>query len=198
MDKQKKKIIVAVAVMACVAAIAIGGYYFLSKRLKNAGAEGSKPETEVEKLLEKDLETKYPETPAEVVKLYWRFNKCMYNEKMSDEDFEGLLKQLRLLYSDEFLTEEENSWDNMLENFRKDRDDYQSSGKIIAMYSVEANSATNYGEIDDDEYATIMTNTMLKQKSERTKVYEKFMCRREEDDNWKIVGWEQIDSKDVE
>ena len=42
------------------------------------------------------------------------------------------------------------------------------------MYSVESNSSTVYGEVDGKECAYVMCNALIKQKSERTKVYEKF------------------------
>ena len=84
--------------MLFLAAGAVAVYYYISSTDGDNANEKTEPGTEVEKLLAKDLDTKYPETPVEVLKLYWRFNKCMYNDKMSDSEFEGLLKQLRKLY----------------------------------------------------------------------------------------------------
>ena len=117
MKKTTKKITGVLVLMVCVAAIVIAGFYFISKQDKEKAEDPLQPTTEVEKLLKKDLESNYPETPAEVVKMYWRFNKCMYNTSLEDKDFEGLLKQLRLMYDEEFLAAEDNSWDNMLKNF---------------------------------------------------------------------------------
>lgn len=199
MNKTKKKVAGAFVLMVCLAAVIIGVFYAVTKDSESNSQLASEPTTEVGKLLEKDLDTKYPETPSEVVKLYWRFNKCMYNgEGVSDENFEELLKQLRKLYDDEFLADEKNSWDSMLESFKNDAADYQKRSQKISLYTVEPNSSTVYNKIDGEEYATVITNTMLKQKADRKKVYEKFMCRRDSDNNWKILGWEQIDSADVE
>ena len=197
MDKQKKKIVTAFVLMLCAAAVVLVVYYVITRQSKDTGEE-KEPGTEVEKLLVKDLDTKYPVTPAEVVKLYWRFNKCMYNEKMDDEEFEKLLEQLRKLYDEEFLAREENSWENMLSSFKSDREDYRKNKRNIAMYSVESNSSTVYGEVDGKECAYVMCNALIKQKSERTKVYEKFMCRDDGEGKWKILGWEQLDSQDEE
>ncbi len=199
MNKTKNKVAGAFVLMVCLAAVVVGVFYAVSKNSESNSQLASEPTTEVGKLLKKDLDTKYPETPSEVVKLYWRFNKCMYNEEgVSDEDFEELLKQLRKLYDDEFLAAEENSWDNMLKSFRDDASDYQKNNQKISLYTVEPNSSTVYNKIDGAEHATVITNTMLKKKSERTKVYERFMCRRDSEGNWKILGWEQVDSDDVE
>ena len=68
MDKQKKKIVTAFVLMLCAAAVVLVVYYVITRQSKDTGEE-KEPGTEVEKLLVKDLDTKYPETPAEVVKL---------------------------------------------------------------------------------------------------------------------------------
>ncbi len=172
MSKTGKKILTAFILMVCLAAGAVAVYYYISSADSDNTNEKTEPGTEVEKLLDKDLDTKYPETPVEVLKLYWRFNKCMYNEKMSDSEFEELLKQLRKLYDEEFLAIEENSWENMLGSFKKDRDEY---GR---------------------ETVSINCNALIKQKAKRINVYEEFMCRRDNDNNWKILGWKKTDAGD--
>lgn len=197
MDKSKKKILTAFILMAVIAAAIIVLYYFISKPDDKETQGVTEPGSEIEKLIQKDLDTKYPETPSEVVKLYWRFNKCMYNTSMSDENFEQLLEQLRKLYDKEFLEREDNSWENMLKNFKKDRDEYMSSKKTIAMYTVEPSSSAEHGKIDDENCVTILCTTMIKEKAKRTNLVERFMCRCDENDNWKILGWEQVNSKDA-
>lgn len=196
MDKPKKKVLTAFIVMLCLAVAVVAFYYFMSRRNDGEVKETTETGSEVEKLIKKDLDTKYPATPSEVVKLYWRFNKCMYNTGMSDDDFEQLLKQLRKLYDDEFLANEENSWENMLKNFKKDRDEYMSSKKTIAMYAIEPSSSGVYGKMDSEEYVTIQCNVMLKQKAKRINIVEKFMCRCDKDNNWKILGWDEVSSED--
>lgn len=188
MDKMTKRIIRVFILMVCLAALVIAGYYFISKQESDT-SDPLKPGTEIEKLLNKDLETKYPETPVEVVKLYWRFNKCLYNTDMKDKDFEALLKQLRIMYDEEFLAAEENSWENMLKNFKKDKSVYESEKKTISNYNVEPNSEVKYGELDGRECATVITAAMLKKGSEREMVYEKFICRKDSKNEWRILGW---------
>ena len=194
--KTTKKITGVLILMVCVAAIVIAGFYFISKQDKDKAEDPLQPTTEVDKLLKKDLESNYPETPAEVVKLYWRFNKCMYNTSLEDKDFEGLLKQLRIMYDEEFLAAEDNSWDNMLKNFKKDKEVYESDKKTISNYNVEPNSEVKYGEVDGKECATVISSTLLKKKSEREMVYEKFMCRKDSKGDWKILGWSITKDKD--
>ena len=44
------------------------------------------------------MENNYPKTVRDVIKLYTRYLKCLYNEKLSDEDIEALNKKMRELY----------------------------------------------------------------------------------------------------
>ncbi|HBA97443.1 MAG TPA: hypothetical protein DCZ23_04970 [Lachnospiraceae bacterium] len=196
MDKPKRKIVTAFILMLCLAVAVVAVYYFISRRTGEEAEDMAEPGSEIEKLIQKDLDTKYPATPSEVVKLYWRFNKCMYNTDMSDENFEQLLKQLRKLYDEEFLADKENSWENMLKNFKKDRDEYMSRKRIIAMYTIEPSSSAVYGKLDSGKCVTIMCNVMLKEKAKRINIVEKFMCRCDKDNNWKILGWDEVNSED--
>ena len=127
MDKMTKKIVRAFILMVIAAALVLVGFYMLTNRkISTTEKTVTQSSSEIEKLKAKDLELSYPGTPSEVVKLYWRLNKCMYNTSMSDKDFEALLQQLRLLYDEELLATEGNSWENMLENFKKDKKNFRS------------------------------------------------------------------------
>lgn len=200
MDKMTRKIVVAFIIMIAAAALILAGYYMLDRKGLLAGDEAEAlPKTEVGKLEAKDLELEYPSTPTEVVKLYWRFNKCMYNTSMKDKDFESLLKQLRLLYDDEFLAADGNSYEEMLSSFQEDKKAFNKANRVISSYTVDAESDVEYGAIDDRECASLTTSTLETiNKSKNTQTYAKFMCRRDEDGKWKILGWEKTSASDTE
>ena len=191
MDKNKKKITSAFFIMLIIVVLAVTGYYVINKKITQDAADEVKlPNTEYGKLLAKDLDTAYPKTPTEVVKLYWRFNQCMYNESdLSNSEFEGLLKQLRKLYDDEFLSHSDNSWDKMLKNFKLDKKKYKSNKQKISSYIVQDNDDVKFGEEKGKECAILYTNTLVKKGSDRVRLYEKFMCRKDSSGNWKILGW---------
>lgn len=190
MDKNRKKVMNAFMIMLVIAVLAVVGYYIINKQIVHkAQNEVNLPNTEVGKLLAKDLDVTYPKTPTEVVKLYWRLNQCMYNDKMSDDDFKGLLKQLRKLYDQEFLDKSENSWEKMLSNFKADKEAYEDNKQMISSYIVQDNSSVEYGKQNGKDCAVLFTDTLVKKGSERVKLYEKFMCRRDDSQEWKILGW---------
>lgn len=198
MDKMTKKIIGVFVAILIVAAVILGGYFVLTKQAQKQAQEEVLPTTEIGKILAKDLETKYPETPTEVVKLYWRINSCMYNDSMSDEDFEKLLEKLRILYDEEFLAKEENSYDNMLKEFKKDKEARSKKEQSISTYNVQKNDTVEVKKLDDRECATIVASALITAKKDTTKIYEKFMCRKSEDGKWKILGWQSVDTETAE
>lgn len=196
MNKSKKKIVFAFVGLLCAAAAILVVYYLITQGRLGGVRSGKDSSTEVQKLLEKDLETKYPGTPTEVVKLYWRFNKCIYNTPVSDKQLEELLKQMRIIYDEEMLALDENSWDNMLANVKKDTEEYQKNEQKISAYTVQQNSTVKYNKIDGRECATVITGTNLKRKDKREQTYEKFLCRKDSGGSWRIVGWEQTSNED--
>lgn len=198
MDKMTKKIVGAFVAILVVAALILSGYFMMNKQAEKKAQESVLPTTEVGKLLAKDLETKYPETPTEVVKLYWRINRCLYNENTSDKDMEAVLKQLRKLYDNELLQDEKNTYENMLKNLKDDKKKRADAGQTFLPSVVQKNNTLKIVEMDGKDSAAVMTATTIKGKKETTKVYERFVCRRDDDGKWKILGWQQVTGAEAE
>lgn len=77
-------------------------YYRYMNRQRTEQTE-KLPGTEIEKMLAKDMEDGYPETPKEVVGLYSRMIQCLYKGGMSDEEFDKVLEKVRLMYTSDLL-----------------------------------------------------------------------------------------------
>lgn len=199
MDKMTKKIVGAFAAILVIAALILAGYFMMNKQAEKKAAEESVlPTTEVGKILAKDLETKYPETPTEVVKLYWRINRCMYNEDTSDKDVEAVLKQLRKLYDDELLQDDKNTYENMLKKLKDDKKKRLDAGQTFLPSVVQKNNTLKIVKMDGKDSAAVMTSTTIKGKKETAKVYERFVCRKGDDGKWKILGWQQVPQAEAE
>ena len=198
MDKKKKKVGGTAVAIIIVAALVLGGFYLMTKQGGLLGGRKSAATaSEVKALKIKDLELGYPSTPSEVVKLYWRYTKCIYNSTLKEADLEALLEQLRLLYDEEMLAEEENGWDNMLENIKQDKETFSKQKRVISTYKVDIGSDVNYAKLDGKECATLISTTMETVNSKTTIAYARFLCRKADDGKWKIVGWEQIDANEA-
>lgn len=198
MNKTTKKIIGAFTVILVVAAAVLAVYFFMNREAARKAEEGALPTTEIGKLLAKDLELKYPETPTEVIKLYWRINRCLYNDDLSDKDFEALFKQLRLLYDEEFLANEKNSYEKMMKNLKKEKEGYGDKKKTISVSVVQKNDTLKTVELDGKECVTVISSTLLTDKGDTTKTFEQFICRRDNSKKWKILGWQLTTQKEAE
>lgn len=198
MDKMTKKIMGAFAAILVIAALILAVYFMINKQAEKKAEDSVLPTTEVGKILAKDLETKYPETPTEVVKLYWRMNRCMYSEDTSDKDVEAILKQLRKLYDDELLQDEKNTYEKMLKKFNSDKKKRVDAGQTFVTSVVQKNNTLEIVKMDGKDSTSVMTSTLLKGKKETYKVYERFICRYGDDGKWKILGWQQVTKEDAE
>lgn len=198
MGKGTKKIVFSLFAIIVAAVCVVVLYYLISEgRLESSGISAAN-ESEVQKLLEKDIDTSYPETPAEVVKLYWRYNKCIYNNAGGEKNTKGLLKQIRKFYDTELLEGEGNSWDEMLKQVKNEQAEYAKKKRTISTYVVQPNSTVQYADLDGKESAAVMSGVLTKEKSKRLQVYEKFICRKDQDGRWRILGWKQTkDANDI-
>lgn len=195
MKKSSQKIFITTLVMF-VAAIGIVIVYF---NLTKAPQIEDKvvPDTEQGKILSRDLETNYPETPREVLKFYGRITSCLYKEELSDNEIEQLGKKLRELFDNELL--ENNPEEAYIKTLKKDVEEFRSIDKKIRSYQVDSANSIEYSK--DGKYATCIMLFLTQEKEKQKKyhkVYERFILRQDTDENWKILGWEKTKPKDMD
>ena len=102
----KNKLILFIFLMCLLVVGGLVVYYQYMRKQQMQGME-KVPTTEAEKLIAKDMEVGYPETPTELLKLWGRINQCIYNTDLNDEEQEALFRQLRMMYSSELLEQNE-------------------------------------------------------------------------------------------
>ena len=137
MDKMTKKILIVFVILVAAAVLIFAGVRIYQQKEAEEKGQSALPKTEVGKLLAKDLELEYPGTPTEVVKLFWRLNKCMYNTNMKEKDRKALYEQQRTLYDEELLQQKGNSEKDMYEALKKDIQKFDDNKNFISSYIVE-------------------------------------------------------------
>ena len=95
MKKYKTLIIISVLV-----AMALIYYYYLSSNDKTEKKKTNTEDSQVAKLINKDLDKSYPATPREVVELYSNFLVCFYGENYDDDELRQLAAQSVKLFDD--------------------------------------------------------------------------------------------------
>lgn len=199
MKKSKQKTTTIIVIMfAVVIAIAIGFWAILEQgrnRVEEDKLIHSKNE-EVNTLLNKDLNIDYPSTPREVLKMYSRLQSCVYNQDLSDQDLTAIVGQMRMLFDDELIAT--NSLEQQLEDLKKEKKEYQKAKRTISNYVIDKESSIAEKKIEGKEYATLEVSYLIQENGGYNKTYEQFILRKNEEDKWKILGWELLKSKDEE
>lgn len=194
MGNKKKSVLAFVVLIVILVAAGIFLYYKYMNKQQNQDVNKA-PATEVDKLLKKDMEASYPETPVEVMKLWGRYNQCIYNTDMNEEQLKTMLHQIRTMYSKELL--EKNPEDAHLERLRKELDEFQSSKKTIVSYSAETGVSVKYKEIKDRECAKARISYFINQRKGYVKQYQDFLLVRE-DGRWKVYGFKKVSEEKAE
>lgn len=170
-------------------------YFYIQTRTTPIIQRKDKDKSEVEDLMTKDLENSYPSTPREVVKLYSRYAKCFYNENIDDTTIDSLANKIRILFDEELL--ENNPIEDYLLDLKIEITTYRKANRNMVNVVLQKNDEIKYWSIDNKEYASLITSFSFKENSNYTKSYEKFTLRKNDDGNWKILGWASTGEVDL-
>jgi hypothetical protein len=163
-------------------------YMDWSRKNNEEKAATDKTLTEAEKLLERDLETNYPETPREVAKYYSSITKALYSG-LKDDEVEALAKRILLLYDEEFL--QNNPEDKYLKDLYSDIAAWNDAKRKITNYLLVNEDKEEKVEMDGRDYATVYVSYFILEEGKASET-RKLLLRENEDGKWKILGWETI------
>ena len=189
----KNKLILFIFLMCLLVVGGLVVYYQYMRKQQMQGME-KVPTTEAEKLIAKDMEVGYPETPTELLKLWGRINQCIYNTDLNDEEQEALFRQLRMMYSSELLEQNEES--THMKKFTDEVEEFQDNKYKIVNFSVDKGANVQYKTINKSECADIHMYYFIKKSGKCIKNHQDFALIKE-DDKWKVLGFQQS-AKDEE
>lgn len=184
MGKAKNRTIATITFMSVVAIVVILFYYEWTKYEKPTEETSVENMTEVQKVLMKDLDLYYPETPREVIKLYGTMVKLLYSDS-SDEEIENLAVKIRELYDEEFLAR--NPEKDYITNLLTDIAASNNINRKITNYVIYDNSFITK-DIDGIEYTEAKISFTFQEKGKYSQEWR--MLLRKNNNRWKIVGWE--------
>lgn len=183
----KKKVRVVVIALVCISLVA-GYYYYLNHEASTRTADDQTQQTEVEKVLAKNLEKSYPQTPRSVVKMYNRILLCLYNEEYTDEQFEDLADQQRMLLDEDLL--EANPRDTYLEFLKADVASYKNAEKQITVATVCGSADVVNKKVKGEDCAYVTSSYFMKEANKSyARTVQEYVLRQNEDGDWKIIGF---------
>lgn len=187
--KKAKITIVNIFTFISVAAVIVV-LFFINRsqkadKLKETSMEN---QTEVQKILDMDLEKDYPETPREVAKLHGDMTRLLYSG-IEDDMIKELAVKIRELCDEEFL--EKNPMEQYLKDLYSDISLWLKVNRKIESDFVVKEDMEEIVEKDGREYATAYISFTIAEKS-KTSELRKYLLRKDENNKWKILGWVQV------
>jgi hypothetical protein len=187
MSKKNNSIIKTVTVVVFLAAIILIFFNIVSRR--NASTKYKANKTELEELTSLDLETDYPNSARDVVKLHCRYSKLIYGNDLEDVDDATLSRisdKMRALYSEELLSY--NPQENALQSMKDNIDKMSEEGYTYKAYTLPEDSQINYYTQNGVDMAS-MEVTITMGTKEKTGYYYRQYILVKENSRWKIYGW---------
>ncbi len=185
MQRGKNRTAATVIIMLIIAIAILSFYFYWSFRTKPLDEVAVENMTEVQKLINKDLELYYPETPREVTKLLGSMIKNLY-DNISDEEREELALKVRELYDEEFLAA--NPQDTYIENLYSDIASWKAKNRRITAFHLVKKDLEQQAEVDGVRYATVYLSYTIQEGGKFTETW-KIMLRQDDAKKWKILGW---------
>lgn len=192
----KKSGIVKVVIIVVVLAAIILTFFLYQGHKSEQQTQSEAVATVVQSVLMRDLEHNYPPTPKEVVKYYAEITECFYNESYSDEELLLLAAKIQELYDAELIANK--TQEQYIDDLKKDIVEMKQDGYSIASYEVSASTDVEYFKQDGYSCARLYCTFNLRKggTTGRAPSLERFLLRQDEDEHWKIMGWELVDDED--
>lgn len=175
-----KGIIIAVFFVVLVLA------YFNHLSNKSATRRSDAQKTEIQALMDYDMETEYPNTPRDVAKLHNRYFKLFYGQSLSDEELSSLNKKVRMLYCHDLLVA--NPEADSLPKLKNDIDAVKEAGYTYKLCELPEASQVETFTKDGREMASLEVRITVNTKETMGYIYRQYLMIKE-DGCWKIYGW---------
>lgn len=188
MKKSHVKIIIIAVVLV---AIILSYYYYLSRKSYKANLQKKEIVGTYEKIVNKNLDKNYPQTPRSVVKEYNTIVKEFYDEKHSNQQIKKLANQARKLFDEELL--KANSKDDYMNALTKDIRDFEKRKKTIVRFKVQSSSDVKMDKIKGKDIAYVETYYFIKEGKNYERTYQLFCLRKDQEGRWKILTWKVVE-----
>lgn len=189
MKKKGRTAVIAVIAVACIGLI-VGLYYYFTN-YRRGSVEDLVELGEVQKIITYNLDTNYPATPRETVKLYNRIITCFYNETYTEKELEQLGDQARRLFDEELLAN--NPREEYLAALKADIEEYHEKSRTITNSSVCKTNDVNFQTVDGAECAYVSSTYYINEKKSYSRTNQMYVLRKDADGNWKILVFYQIE-----
>ena len=181
-----KMVIIAVILVALV----VGYYFYINHKGKEAREEQVQV-TVVQNVLMRDMERNYPSTPKEVVRYFCEITQCLYNEDYTEEELTQLSEKIQEIYDDELIANK--TQEQYLKDLKSEIVDRKKNKYTISGYEISPSTDVKTFTKDGYTCARLYATFRIRQEGKTTDSMEEFILRQDEEEHWKIYGWEAVD-----
>ena len=174
-----------ILLLSIVAAAFVVIFYRVANRPKQV-EEGKL--SQLQAVLQRDLDYNYPPSPREVVRYYAELSQCLYMEDVSDKDIESIGIQMRELFDPELKANQEEG--QYLNNLKVDVATFRSEKRKIITFSISSSTDVEYAETGKGDLSTLYCMFTMQKGNQNYSDNEHFILRKDERGHWKILGWQ--------
>lgn len=185
-SKKKQNPVKSMVLLAVMGLLVVALFFVISNRSKPT-EDGPAPISAVQELLVNNLDTNYPATPKEVVKMYCEITRCFYAEKYTDEELYELAKMSRKLFDDELVNNQ--TEDNYIRSLKGEISNYRAMGRVISSYSLSSSADVEYYNYENFEWAQLVAMYSIRTGKNIEPSKERYLLRKDDKGHWKIYGW---------
>lgn len=192
---KKKAGIVILAVL--FVALICGSFYYV-KIKSNATPDEDTHLTKIQKITTRDLEKNYPKTPRAVVKLYNQIITSYYSGNYTDDEFDKLIDQARMLFDQDLA--DNNSKDDYKKSVETSIADYKNRSFKIRQTNVCDSDDVKYltDDSNGDKLAYVTASYFTEENKKFDKTYQMYVLRKDDNGDWKIRTFYKIKGNSTE
>ncbi|TCT13772.1 hypothetical protein EDC18_1086 [Natranaerovirga pectinivora] len=165
----------------------IAFFYFYTDGL----SERNVARTEVDRILEHDIDNNYPATPRDVMALYNQMVRYLYSGRIKTEEIEVVLMEQRKLMDDQLL--DTNPFDIQLLRLKNEIEYNKQTNKKIIEAQIKDVTPNNYFGTDNNMCRVKVIYYLAEQGRPNINVYQEYILIKDEEGLWKILGWQEVE-----
>ncbi len=168
-------------------------YAYLSTKQRNVLADSAL--SKVRLTLSRDLEKDYPPTVKQVLTYFSELQQCLYNEECTNEEIEQFGMQMRRMYDNELL--DNNEVIAYMVKLKEDVKVFKEAGSRISRISIAASNNVDTFKQDGYEFARLNCTYYITESGHTIPQEVVYLMRRDENRQWKIYGWDKAENVSV-
>lgn len=185
-SKKKQNPIKTMILIVIMALLVVAYFFVINNRMKPVEDTATKISA-VDELLVMDLNSYYPKTPKEVVKLYCEITRCFYAEDYTDEELTKLAQMSRQLFDRDLVANQ--TEENYIRSLRGEIANYRGMNRVVSSYSVSSSADVQYYTYLGDEWAQLVAMYSIRTGTKIEPSKERYLLRKDGTGHWRIYGW---------